>query len=170
MILLYSGAGHETTTNLIGNGLLALVEHPDEQERLRREPELLPSAIEEMLRFDGPVQATSRLALEDVEISGVVLPEGHEIDLVLGAANRDPAVFPDPDRFDIGRSSNHHLAFGHGVHFCMGANLARLEGQIAIGTVLRRLRSLEVEPAALVRRPGFVLRGLVEFPLDFEPS
>lgn len=166
-VILVLGAGHETTTNLIGNGLLALLAHPDEMARLRVEPVLLPNAIEEVLRFDSPVQVTSRLTLEDIEMGGVCIPQGHEVDVVLAAGNRDPEVFEAPDRFDIGRQGITHLSFGHGVHFCLGAPLARAEGQIAIGTLLRRLPELGYEPDALVRKTGVVLRGLESFPVSF---
>jgi cytochrome P450 len=165
--LIVMGAGHETTTNLIGNGLLALAQHPGEQKRLRGDPSLIDSAVEEILRFDSPVQATSRLPLEPIELEGERFEKGVEIGLLLGAANRDPAVFADPDRFDVARGDNKHVSFGQGVHFCLGAGLARLEGQLAIGRLVERSRALELEgaPEALVWRPGWLLRGLTELPL-----
>jgi cytochrome P450 len=163
-------AGHETTVNLIGNGFLALLTHPAELERLRREPQLLPQAIEELLRFDGPVTtSTARFPSEDVQVAGVTIPRGALVLVVLGSANRDPAQFPDPDKLDLTRADNRHLAFGHGLHYCLGAALARLEGQIAIGTLLERLPSarLAVSVDQLQWRPGLLIRGLVNCPLEF---
>ena len=153
-------AGHETTTNLIGNGTLALLEHPAELARLRAEPELLKSAIEEMLRFDNPVQATMRAALEDVEVGGVTLPKRALVIIGIGAANRDPAVFPEPDRFDVGRENNHHVSFGFGAHFCLGAPLARLEAEIAFRGLLQAFPKLSLTGAPIERRPNPILRGL----------
>ncbi len=165
-LVLLLGAGHETTTNLIGNGALALLRHPDQLARLRRDPGLIPSAVEECLRYDSPVQATSRVPLEDMEVFGVSMRRGIEVVTCLGAANRDPAQFPDPDRFDVGRSPNSHLAFGHGIHFCLGAPLARLEGQLAFAGLLHAFESLELEaPEALRWRLGFVLHGLEALPV-----
>src|SRR5262249_52529022 len=124
-------AGHETTANLIGNAILALLLHPDQQQLLREQPHLLTSAIEEFLRYDGSVeQATFRFAREEVEIGGVVIPRGAQVTIVLNAANRDPRRFKSPDDLDITRSANQHLAFGHGMHYCLGASLARMEVQI----------------------------------------
>jgi len=151
-------AGHETTTNLIGNGLHALLQHPDELERLRRDPALDASALEECLRFDGPVQVTARVATEEVEIRGQRIGPGALVTVSLGAANRDPEVFEAPERLDVGRTPNPHLGFGHGVHFCLGANLARLEGRIALRVLLDRLPDLRLA-AEPERRPSFVLRG-----------
>jgi cytochrome P450 len=153
-------AGHETTTNLIGNGTLALLNHPSELARLRAEPELLKSAIEEMLRFDSPVQATARAASEDVEYGGVPIAKGAIVIAGIGAANRDPAVFPEPDRFDIARRENHHLSFGFGAHFCLGAPLARLEGEIAFRTLLERFPKLALAEQKIEHRPNPILRGL----------
>jgi hypothetical protein len=160
-------AGHETTTNLIGNGVLALGERPEAVERLRRAPELVPAAVEEMLRFDPPVQTTSRAAREAVEISGVRIEPGIEVDLAIAAANRDPAQFRDPERFDLAREPNRHLAFGLGAHFCLGAPLARLEAQVAFAALVRRVPGFKVERAGLQRRPGLVLRGLEALPISF---
>ncbi|RII07934.1 Cytochrome P450 107B1 [Streptomyces sp. YIM 130001] len=132
-------AGHNNTANLIGNGMLALLRNPDQLAQLREHPEFLPSAIEELLRFDGPVErATPRFATEDIELAGVTIPKGSAVAVVLGAADRDPSLFPDPDRLDIQRTGSEHLAFGHGIHFCLGAALARMEGQVAIGSLLAR--------------------------------
>ncbi len=160
-------AGHETTTNLIGNGKLALLAHPDQLALLRNDPALIRSAIEELLRYDSPIQLTSRVAKEDFEIRGRHVRKGQEVCLGLAAANRDPDEFPDPDRLDITRIDNHHVAFGHGLHFCLGAPLARLEGQIAIRTILRRLPALRLETDALQWRDGIMVRGLKSLPLSF---
>ena len=155
-------AGNETTTNLIGNGMLALGRHPDQMQLLRSNLELAPRAIEEMLRYDGPVQATSRRAMADVEVGGTAIPKGAECFILLAAANHDPAQFPDPDRFDITREARDHVAFGEGIHFCIGAPLARLEGAIAIGESVRRLPKLHLkDPSApLTYKGSYFLRGL----------
>ncbi|MCH6564094.1 MAG: cytochrome P450 [Myxococcales bacterium] len=166
-VTLLLAAGHETTTNLIGNGLLALLRHPDQLQKLRAEPELIRPAIEELLRYDSPVQVTSRIPRADIEICGTTIPAGQEINTSFGAANRDPKVFPEPDRLDISRSDNRHLSFGLGVHFCLGAALARLEGCIAIQTVVQRMRRLELDTDKLEWRPGIVLRGLRALPVRF---
>ena len=137
-------AGHETTLSLIGNGLLALLQHPEQLEQLRQDPSLMPSAIEEMLRYESPVARQPRLIVQDVSLGGQALRQGQMAFQFLNAANRDPAYFTDPDRFDLRRTNNRHLAFGLGVHFCVGAPLARLEGPIAIGAVLRRMPKLEL--------------------------
>jgi cytochrome P450 len=153
-------AGHETTTNLIGNGTLALLQHPDELARVRAHPELLKTAIEEMLRFDSPVQATARAAMEDVEFGGKRLAKGSLVIAGIGAANRDPEVFPDPDRFDAGRRDNRHLSFGFGAHFCLGAPLARLEGEIAFTALLEAFPKLALAGTPITHRPNPILRGL----------
>jgi cytochrome P450 len=158
-------AGHETTTNLIGNGVYALLRNPDELARLRCEPELLKSAIEEMLRYDSPVQGTVRVATRDVEIGGVPIREGALAICGIGAANRDPAVFPDPDRFDVGREDNHHLSFGFGTHFCIGAPLARLEAEVAIRAILERFPTLVLDAERVEHRPNPILRGLLALPV-----
>ncbi len=161
-------AGNETTTNLIGNGLYALMRHPDQLELLRRDPSLMPSAIEEMLRWDCPVQATGRNVVRDCEFAGTPLRAGTVVVVLNGAANRDPAQFPDADRFDIRRAPNDHVAFGEGIHFCLGAALARMEGSIAIGSVLERfprLRLGEVEP---IYKKSFNVRGLVNLPMRID--
>jgi cytochrome P450 len=164
LILLFI-AGHETTVNLIGNGILALLLHPDQHARLREDPGLIESAVEEFLRYDGPVQRTARTANQDVDIGGRRIEAGQIVVTLLGAANRDPDHFPDPDRLDIGRQDNRHLAFGWGIHFCLGAPLARLEGQIAIGTLVRRFPRLALATDRVERRETSVLRGLNALPL-----
>lgn len=160
-------AGHETTTNLIGNGLLALLREPDELQRLRSDMALLPTAIEELLRFDGPVQATIRVAREDIEIDGHEIEEGSLLLVGLGAANHDPDVFDEPERLDVGRDPNPHLAFGFGAHFCLGAPLARLEGEIAFRAILERFPNIGLEVEAPEFRANPVLRGLVSLPVSF---
>jgi len=161
-------AGHETTTNLIGNGMLALLREPDEWRRLCAEPGLVPTAIEELLRFDGPVQATVRVALEDVAIDEHVIPEGSLVLVSIGAANHDPAVFADPDHLDLARDPNPHLAFGFGTHFCLGAPLARLEAQLAFEALARRFPKLALADDRPVYRANPVLRGLVRLDVQAE--
>ena len=158
--VLLLNAGHETTTNLIGNGAWALLRHRDQMLRLREDPSLAPTAIEELLRFDGPVQFTSRLLKEDMTVGGKSLKAGQLALLLLGAANRDPAQFADPDRLDVSRADNKHVAFGLGPHFCLGAPLARLEGRIVLQTLLRRLPGLRLAGAEPEYRDNFNLRGL----------
>ncbi len=168
MIFLLLVAGHETTVNLIGNGTLTLLRHPDQMERLRREPELVVRGIEELLRFDGPLEtATERYAREDVAIGDATVPRGSLTYAVLASANRDERQFPDPDVVDQTREPNRHLAFGFGIHFCLGAPLARLEAQVAIRALVERLPSLRlgVAPDDLRWRRGLVLRGLRALPV-----
>jgi len=160
-------AGHETTVNLIGNGTLALLKHPEQLRRLRENPGLIGSAVEELLRYDGPVQRTARIPSEDLVIGGKTIPKGEMVMPFLGAANRDPAQFPDPDRLDITRTDNRHIAFGMGIHFCLGAPLARMEGQIAISTLLRRLPKLALASQRPEHRQSLTLRGLVSLPVAF---
>jgi cytochrome P450 len=170
MISLLLIAGHETTVNLIGNGMLALMEHPQQMNRLRDDPALIKPAVEELLRYDGPVQtATERYTRVDVTIAGVTIPRGEMVFAALASANRDERQFDHPDTLDITREPNRHLAFGQGVHFCLGAPLARLEGQIAINSLLRRIADLRlaVPRHALRRRPGLVLNGLKSLPVAF---
>jgi hypothetical protein len=152
-------AGNETTTKLIGNAVLALLANPEQLERLRAEPALWPGAVEELLRFDGPVQLTSRLAREDRELCGRPVRRGEQVVLLLAAANRDPAAFADPDRLDVGRRDVRHLAFGQGTHFCLGAQLARLEAGLALQALVERLPGLRVADARIAWSPNTVLRG-----------
>lgn len=158
-------AGHETTVNLIGNGLLALLRHPAQLQMLREDPSRIESAVEEFLRYDSPVQRTGRIPDSEVEIDGKQIAPGEMVVAVIGAANRDPAHFPDPDRLDITRSDNRHIAFGWGIHFCLGAPLARVEGQIAISALLRRAPRLALATRAPEWRESSVLRGLKALPV-----
>ena len=158
-------AGNETTTNLIGNGMVALLQHPDQLEQLRDDPSLTESAVEEFLRYDGPVQATGRTATEDVEVGGTVIKEGQVAFTLLGAANHDPAQFANPDTLDITRKDNRHLAFGHGIHFCLGAQLARVEAQVAFETLLRRFPDLKLGADEVEWGGAFILRGPKALPL-----
>jgi cytochrome P450 len=157
-------AGHETTVNLIGNGMLALLRAPDQLALLRRSPELVGGAVDELLRFDGPVQITQRIATEDMEVVGCQVRRGDEILLVLGAANRDAAVFAEPGRLDVTRDARRHVGFGGGIHHCLGAVLARMEAQIAVAALLERFGRIELAGAP-VRRPTFTLRGLESLPI-----
>jgi hypothetical protein len=163
--LLLLVAGHETTANLIGNGVLALLRHPDQLARLRADPELDRSAVEELMRFDGPIQIVERITLEPVVIGGHEIPARRIVIGLTAAANRDPAVFPDPDRLDLGRTPNPHVGFGGGAHFCLGAALARLEGRIAIATLVRRFPDLRLLEPRPTWRPSFTIRGLKALPL-----
>jgi cytochrome P450 len=167
MCVLLIFAGHETTTNLIGNGILAPLNNPSELAKLRQNPSLIVPAIEEIIRYDGPVQTTTRTALEPLEIGGKQIAKGDRISLTLGAANRDPAQFPDPDRMDITRGENRHVGFGFGIHFCLGAALARMESQLAIGAMVERMPELRLESADLVWRDNPILRGVNSLPVAF---
>jgi cytochrome P450 len=155
-------AGNETTTNLIGNGMLALGHNPGSMAALRAKPELMRGAIEEMLRYDGPVQSTFRTATRDTEIGGTPIAAGMGVFVIIAAANRDPAKFNDPEKFDIARAPNEQVAFGEGIHFCIGAPLARLEGSIAIGSLLERFPHLRLKnpDAAVTYKGSYFLRGL----------
>ena len=159
-------AGHETTTNLIGNGLLALLREPRELARLRGDLSLLPTAIEELLRYDGPVQATLRVTLDEVELDGNRIEAGSLLLIGIGAANHDPDVFHEPERLDIGRDPNPHLGFGFGAHFCLGAPLARLEAEIAFRALLERFAELRLADEAPEYRPNPILRGLKALPVQ----
>jgi hypothetical protein len=160
-------AGHETTVNLVGNGTLALLRHPDELRRLRENPGLIGSAVEELLRYDGPVQRTARVPSEEVTIGGRTIPKNEMVLPFIGAADRDPAQFPDPDRLDIGRADNRHIAFGWGIHFCLGAPLARVEGQIAINALVQRFPKLALATDRPQYRQSLTLRGLSALPVAF---
>ena len=159
--------GQETTTNLIGNGVLTLLRHPDQLEKLRRDSAHIQSAVEELLRYESPSQHTARLAPEDVQLGGKLIRERQAVIASMGAANRDPARFPEPDTLDISRSDNRHLAFGWASHFCFGAPLARIEGQIAFEALLRRFPDLQLRPGPLEWRPNLGLRGLSALPVTF---
>jgi cytochrome P450 len=160
--------GQETTTNLIGNGVLTLLRNPESLQRLREDATLIPSAVEELLRYESPSQHTARLAPADVELGGKQIKKRQAVIAVMGAANRDPERFPDPDRFDIERKDNRHVAFGWAAHFCFGAQLARIEGQIALETILRRLPGLNLDTSLpLVWRHNLGLRGLTGLPVTF---
>jgi hypothetical protein len=169
IVLLLFLAGHETTMNLIGNGLFALMQHRDQWDRLVADRSLVPSAVEEFLRYDGPVHVTARVATEDLEVGGTLFSKGSQVVTLLAAANRDPDRFPDPDRLDIGRTDNQHLTFSHGIHYCLGAALARLEGQVVFDTLASRFPSLHlaVDPGEVEYREHFVLRGLKALPVAY---
>jgi len=160
-------AGHETTVNLIGNGVLALLRNPGELERLRATPGLITNAVEELLRYDGPVQRTARVASAAATIGGRTIAKGEMVMPFIGAADRDPSQFPDPDRLDLARADNRHIAFGWGIHFCLGAPLARVEGQIAIDALVRRLPRLELMTDEPEYRQSLTLRGLKTLPVKF---
>jgi cytochrome P450 len=157
--------GHETTVNLLGNGMLALLRHAEQLERLRAAPALIDSAVEELLRFDSPAQFISRTAVADFELRGKIIKRGESVLAGLGAANRDPAVFSEPDRLDIARTPNPHVAFGLGTHFCPGAQLSRIEARAAIPALLRRFPKMRLGTAPPVWRPTAVLRGLEHLPV-----
>ena len=164
-VLLF-GAGHETTVNLISGGALNLLRHPDEVARLRAEPGLITSAVEELLRFGPPVQLTARTATTDTELAGYPIARGTEVVLLIGGVNRDPDVFPDPDRLDLGRQDNRHLAFGFGIHHCLGAPLARIEGQEALGRLVQRFPSLALaDPDVVEWKTTSTIRGPQRLPL-----
>jgi len=159
--------GQETTTNLIGNGMVTLLRNPEEANRLRQDRSIIGSAVEELLRYESPSQYTGRLAPADIEMGGKKISKRQAVLAVMGAANRDPERFPDPDRLDLTRKDNRHVAFGWGPHFCFGAPLARIEGQIAFATVLERFRDMQLDPQPLVWRENLGLRGLTALPVSF---
>ena len=165
MLRLLLIAGNETTTNLIGNGVLALLRYPDQLQRLRDDPSLIPSAVDELLRFDSPVQTDFRRALEDCEVNGFPLKKRDNVVLLLGAANRDPDVFEEPDRLDVGRGDRSHLSFGRGIHHCIGAPLARLEGRIVLEMLLERFSQISLRDRQPQFRNSVVLRGLESLPV-----
>ena len=165
--ILLLAAGNETTTNLIGNGMLALLRYPEQLEKLRDQPSLTESAVEELLRYDGPVQSTARVATEQLEIRGTTIEKAQLVIAVLGAADRDPKQFPNPDELDIARQPNQHIAFGQGIHYCIGSSLARMEGQIAFETLLRRMPNPRLESEEQEWGGNFILRGLKRLPIAF---
>ena len=165
IVILLLVAGNETTTKLIGNGLLALLQHPEQLELLREKPELIDSAVEELLRWDGPVHATARTSLVDFEFQGADIKKGQMIMVGLAGANRDPARFEDPERLDVTRIDNPHLSLGHGVHFCLGSSLARLEARTALGALIERYPSIKLASDRPKWGPNAVLRGLAELPV-----
>jgi pimeloyl-[acyl-carrier protein] synthase len=162
--------GYETTTNLIGNGLLALLSNPEVLQDLRSDLSFIPSAVEELLRYEAPSQYTTRLAPEDFELGGKTIRKGQATVIVMAAGNRDPERFPDPDRIDIRRTDNRHLSFGWATHFCFGAPLARIEGQLAFEALLRRLTDLALEPGPLMWRHNMGLRGMKALPVTFKKA
>ena len=168
MLFLLLVAGHETTTNLIASGTLALLSNPSQLDRLRSDPSLLPGAVEELLRFANPLNhATDRFTLEPVEIGGVTIPAREWVLCVTSSANLDPSRFPDAERLDVARDAGGHLAFGHGIHYCVGAPLARLEGEVAFGALLSRFPSLALgaDASALRWRPSSLIHGLETLPV-----
>lgn len=160
--------GHETTTNLIGNGTRALLHHPDQLERLRNDPELIGTAIEELLRYDGPSKMEVRRAIDDIELRGKTIREGDQIYFVQSAANRDPEQFDGPNSLDIGRTPNRHCGFGFGIHYCMGAPIARLEGSIAIDALVRALPGLRIGDEPEAWHPTLISRGMQSFPVSWD--
>ncbi|RJS56354.1 cytochrome P450 [Bacillus subtilis] len=166
--LLLAIAGHETTVNLISNSILCLLQHPEQLLKLKENPDLIGSAIEECLRYESPTQMTARVASEDIDISGVTIRQGEQVYLLLGAANRDPIRFTNADVFDLTRSPNPHLSFGHGHHICLGSSLARLEAQIAVNAILQRMTGLKLADSERRYRPLFGFRALEELPVTFE--
>jgi cytochrome P450 len=167
-LALLLAAGHETTTNLIGNGIWHLLQHPKLLQQLRDDPTLIETAVEELLRFDSPVQWVSRVAGVPIEMGGVQLPAGAIVLGSLGAANRDPAQFSNPDQIDFKRTDNKHLSFGSGVHFCLGAALARMEAQIAIGTMVQRLPSLRLVKQKIRWKKGLIFRAIERLEVRFD--
>ena len=159
--------GQETTTNLIGNGVLTLLRHPDQLERLKQDISLIPAAVEELLRYESPSQHTARLAPDDVVLGGKTIRKRQAVIAVMGAANRDPERFPDPDKLDLGRQDNRHVAFAWASHFCFGAPLARIEGQTAFATMLQRMPNLRLESGPITWRENLGLRGLTSLPVTF---
>jgi hypothetical protein len=159
--------GQETTTNLIGNGVLTLLRHPEQMQRLREDLSLMPAAVEELLRYESPSQHTARLAPTDLDLGGKQIKQRDAVIAVMGAANRDPERFPAPDRLDLGRQDNRHMAFAWASHFCFGAPLARLEGQIVLTTLLRRLPEMHLKVPQVTWRANLGLRGLTGLPVEF---
>jgi cytochrome P450 len=167
-MLLLLVAGNETTTNLIGNGTVAITADEEQRQAVRDDPSLWPNAVEEIVRFDGPIQGTFRTTTRDVQMHGITIPERSKVLVLWGSADRDPRRYPDPDRFDVRRDVSGHVAFGSGIHLCLGAPLARLEGRIAIETVVGRIKNVNVEGKP-TRRPNPFFRGFEHLPITFEP-
>jgi cytochrome P450 len=161
-------AGHETTANLIGVGTYHLLQNPEQLAQLRAEPHKMPAAVEELLRYVSPVHTLSRRTLEEVTIRGVTIPAASSVNIFVGAANRDAEKFPDPEKLDINRPPTRSLGFGYGIHYCLGAALARMEGQVAFETILRRLPNLRLTGETPVFRPNYWLRGLLNLPVEFD--
>ncbi len=161
------GAGEETTGNTIGNGMLALLQHPNQMELLKREPTMIQSAVEEIIRYDSAIQMLTRIATDNLEIGNQTIKAGEKIVLCLGAANRDPAQFPEPDQLNINRNPNHHVAFADSIHYCLGAALARVEAQIAINTLIQQFPDLKLASNQMEWRHSIVLRGLKALPISF---
>ncbi len=161
------GAGEETTGNTIGNGMLALLQHPNQMEQLKREPTMIQSAVEEVIRYDSAIQMLTRIATDNLEIGNQTIKAGEKIVLCLGAANRDPAQFPNPDELNINREQNHHLAFADGIHYCLGAALARVETQIAINTLIQTFPDLKLASNKLEWKKSIVIRGLKSLSVSF---
>lgn len=160
--------GHETTTNLIGNGTRSLLHFPDQADRLRADPDLLQSAVEELLRFDGPSKMEVRMAISDIDIGGKTIAEGDQVYFIQAAANRDPRAFDQPDSLDLGRTPNRHCGFGFGIHYCLGAPIARLEGSIAINALVNGLPGLRIGPEPEVWHPTLISRGMQSFPVSWD--
>jgi len=167
MMLLLLVGGHETTVNLIGNGLLAMLRNPDQLETFRTNDGGERTAIDEMLRHDSPVQYSGRIARVDIEVGGQTIRAGQTVRMIFGAANRDPEIFADPETFNVARDPNEHMAFGYGIHFCLGAQLARLEGEMALSALIRRFPNIKLAKTDLCWRPAPVLRGLEALPITF---
>ena len=169
--LLLLVAGNETTTNLISNAALALTQHPEQMALLRAEPALIPSMLEEALRYDSPVQGLFRTTTRAIDVRGVTIPADQKVLLLYASANRDEEEFPDAARFDIRREENNHLAFGYGIHFCLGAPLARLEARVVWEELLRRTGALHPDPDGEIRRvDNLIVRGLASFPMRYEEA
>jgi len=167
-LILVLAAGHGTTTHLLGNGLVALSRHPEQWQRLVATHSVAPGAINELLRYDGPVQATARQAIEDISLGNKTIKQGQQVTVILGSANRDEAHFAQPDVFDLQRTDARPLSFGHGIHTCLGAALARMETQVAFSELARRFPKLEIGSADLQHNPSITFRGLLSLPISLK--